>query len=144
MVTTFNSRSLGPVRTDAAEQSTAQAFAVETRLFDPARSLALSSALRVGRIEEQIADLRTQIMDLQAEIVGLRADSEHCRTSMERLAEYRPRVGDAYLCPWCWIELESERRQHLRLTGRQFDSYNHRSEEMLNCRLCGNDWPVPK
>jgi len=142
MVTTLNSSSPGPVKTDAAERSTPQTFAVETRLFDTARSLALASAMRVGRIEEQIADLRAQVMDLQAQIVGLRAEAELSRTAMERLSEYHPRVGEAYLCPWCWIELESARRQQLRETGLKADPTDRRSDEILNCRLCGNDWPV--
>jgi hypothetical protein len=143
MVTTLNSSSPGQVNTDAAERSTPQTVAVEARLFDTARSLALASALRVGRLEEQIADLRAQIMDLQRQIVGLRAEAEHGRTAMERLAEYHPRVGESYLCPWCWIELESARRQHLCLTGHRVDPQDPRSDEMLNCRLCGNVWCVP-
>ncbi|MGL4296969.1 MAG: hypothetical protein ACRCTG_14750, partial [Aestuariivirga sp.] len=112
-------------------------------MFGTARSLALASALRGGRIEEHIADLRAQIMDLQRQLVRLRAEAERSRTAMEQLTEYHCRVGEAHLCPWCWIELESASQQPLRLTGFKVDPRDYRSDEILNCRLFRSDWPVP-
>ena len=109
--------------------------ATERRLSETARSLALTKALEVGQIEQEIEDLKSQILVLQAK-------ADLGRAAMDKFERYTPQIEDVYQCPWCWIEFE--RRQRLDVTGRKFDRHDAFGDDTLNCIYCGNDWPVPR
>ena len=109
--------------------------ATERRLSETARSLALTKALEVGQIEQEIEALKSQILVLEAK-AGLG------RTAMDKFERYTPQIGDVYQCPFCWIEFE--RRQRLDMTGRKFDCHDVFGDDTLNCIYCGNDWPGPR
>lgn len=53
-----------------------ETFAFETRLVDTTRGLAPAIVLRVGRMDEQIADLRSQFVELQRQVTRLRVEAE--------------------------------------------------------------------
>jgi hypothetical protein len=71
-------------------------MAIDTQLSEIAGQIASSQQYRATTIKNELAEIEVQKAKLQAEL-----DATHL--ALERLANFKIKIGADYHCPQCWI-----------------------------------------
>jgi hypothetical protein len=71
-------------------------MSVEKKLVESAETIARQLQSRAGERREQLNDLKSRLTEIEEEL-------QAAETALDRLANFKVKLGALYRCPQCWI-----------------------------------------
>jgi hypothetical protein len=103
-------------------------MSIEEILLDEATRVATS-------LEGGVAILEVELLAFERRKIETEAKLKTAKLARTRLLDFRPRQGEGYQCPRCWVETET------RSTLRQVPSVT--TDEILRCDPCRTEYVIP-
>ena len=97
-------------------------------LRQEAESLALNA-------ENRARKLQSDLDEIEASKVAINAELDRAKGAAKRLLNYKPRIGNVFYCPRCWVD-RAEQAQLAQVSS------PHRNYNIMRCD-CGKDWLIP-
>ena len=103
-------------------------MSIEKILLDEAARMANS-------LEGGVAALEAELVAMEQRRIETEAELKAAKLARTRLLDFRPRLGQGYQCPHCWIQNEAQS------TLSPVASVT--SDEILRCHACGSEYAIP-
>ena len=103
-------------------------MSIESQLQQQAVEEAERRSSRVSALEQRRDRLRGELADIERDIVA-------GREARERLKEYRPKVGNDYICYYCMLQDRQVSKLYALAGGTKTEDY-------LKCPTCNSEFTI--